>query len=109
MHACLYTMPCLPAYHALHNACLPVDGVLPACTRCPLAVIHAGLHYPPGSWRARLCVEGKELLYAYAAARSVPHSRLGKLIVAASPRCLARYCWRGAAACHVWCLFCDRL
>lgn len=47
-------------------------------------VIHAGLYYPHGSHKARLCVAGREMLYEHLIDRNLPHRRCGKLIVATS-------------------------
>ncbi|HUY68681.1 MAG TPA: NAD(P)/FAD-dependent oxidoreductase [Alphaproteobacteria bacterium] len=45
-------------------------------------VIHAGLYYRPGSFKARFCVKGREMLYAYAQERGIAHKNCGKLVVA---------------------------
>lgn len=45
-------------------------------------VIHAGIHYPEDSLKAKLCVEGKNLLYQLCERYGIGYKRLGKIIVA---------------------------
>ena len=47
-------------------------------------VIHAGIYYPPGSLRGRLCVDGKKQLYRFAEENGVTVNPCGKLVVATS-------------------------
>lgn len=63
-------------------------------------VIHAGIYYRPGSYKAQLCVEGVHLMKAFCDANGVPYETCGKVIVATSedelPRLQMLY-ERGAA------------
>jgi (S)-2-hydroxyglutarate dehydrogenase len=63
-------------------------------------VIHAGIYYKPGTYKAKLCVEGARLMMEFCEANGVPYDRCGKLIVATTedelPR-LQSLCERGTA------------
>jgi L-2-hydroxyglutarate oxidase LhgO len=45
-------------------------------------VIHAGIYHPKESFKAKTCIEGKELLYKFCLKNNIPHKKIGKLIVA---------------------------
>jgi L-2-hydroxyglutarate oxidase len=47
-------------------------------------VIHSGLYYQPGSFRARFTVAGRDALYDYVTDKGIAHKRCGKLVVAAT-------------------------
>jgi L-2-hydroxyglutarate oxidase LhgO len=45
-------------------------------------VIHAGLYYPPGSLKAKLCVEGNRSLHDWCHKYHIHHAKIGKFIIA---------------------------
>jgi len=47
-------------------------------------VIHAGVYYPPGSLKARLCVQGSREIYEYCDEHGISYERCGKVVVATS-------------------------
>jgi (S)-2-hydroxyglutarate dehydrogenase len=53
-------------------------------------VIHSGLYYAPGSWKARLCVAGNRSMFAFAERHGIPAKQTGKLVVATRPDQLPR-------------------
>ncbi|MBI3298799.1 MAG: NAD(P)/FAD-dependent oxidoreductase [Elusimicrobia bacterium] len=48
-------------------------------------VVHAGLYYPPGSLKSRLCHEGRRALYRLADTAGIFVKKVGKLVVAVDP------------------------
>ncbi|MFN4227027.1 MAG: NAD(P)/FAD-dependent oxidoreductase [Candidatus Ratteibacteria bacterium] len=48
-------------------------------------VIHSGIHYPTGSLKAKLCVQGNELIYEFLKENNLIYKKTGKLTVAVEP------------------------
>lgn len=53
-------------------------------------VVHSGLYYKPGSIKARLCADGREAMFRFAAEKGIAHERCGKVVVAVAESELAR-------------------
>ncbi|CAJ0591045.1 unnamed protein product [Cylicocyclus nassatus] len=53
-------------------------------------VIHSGIFYKPGSLKAKLCIEGNELVYKFLAENKIPHKKVGKLVVAVDQQEVSR-------------------
>jgi len=60
-----------------------MDGIGNEASSRNSEVIHAGIYYPPGSLKARLCIRGRDLMYEYCTERGIDHKRIGKVITAA--------------------------
>ncbi len=74
-------------------------------------VAHSGFHLPPGSLKARVCIEGHRRLAAYCRERGLPFQRIGKLVVAcdaAGQRHLPELAQRAAAHGLAGCRLVDR-
>ncbi len=53
-------------------------------------VIHSGIYYKPGSFKAKLCVEGRKLAWEYCERKGIEYRQVGKLIVATEQSELGR-------------------
>jgi len=47
-------------------------------------VIHSGIYYPQNSLKAKLCLEGNEMLYDFAKTHNITYKKTGKIVVATS-------------------------
>lgn len=79
------------------------DGIAQHASSRNSEVVHAGIYYPPGSLKARTCIDGRTRLLAYCDAHGIALRRCGKLIVATDPAERARLeeLHARAAACGV--------
>ena len=42
-------------------------------------VIHSGIYYTPGTMKAKLCVKGLDMTYAYCKSKGIPFRKCGKV------------------------------
>jgi len=56
------------------------------CSSRNSEVVHAGLYYGAQTLKARMCVRGREMLYAYCAEHGVESRKIGKMLVATSEK-----------------------
>ena len=49
-------------------------------------VIHSGIYYQPDSLKAKLCVQGNQMMYDFCYKYSIEHNNCGKLIIATNDR-----------------------
>lgn len=49
-------------------------------------VIHSGIYYKPGTYKARNCIQGYQLLIDFCLQHNIPFKKIGKLIVASHER-----------------------
>jgi (S)-2-hydroxyglutarate dehydrogenase len=52
-------------------------------------VLHSGIYYKPGSYKAKNCVDGRRELVRFAKEHNIAHDVCGKIIVATDPKELA--------------------
>lgn len=44
-------------------------------------VIHSGIYYTPGTMKAKLCVKGLDMTYAYCKSKGIPYKKCGKVSI----------------------------